>query len=95
MMVRGTIFRKKGTHHAPAVASYKVNAVIKNCTSRSAAAFQDRCLKNIPLVTFWIIAFHKHDIKVGETCTEDFENNLKQTSLSFLTALKIISIPKK
>lgn len=55
-----------GTYHAPAVASHEVNAVVKHCTARAAATFQDGSLQNIPLVTFWVIAFHEHDIKVGE-----------------------------
>lgn len=59
--------QKASTHHAPAVSSYKVNTVIKDCTARTAAALQDRSLEDIPLVTFRVIAFHKHYVEVGET----------------------------
>lgn len=55
------------TYHTPAVASHKVNAVIKDCTARATSTLQNGSLEYIPLVTFWVIAFHKHYIKVGET----------------------------
>lgn len=66
-------YRHKGrgmntdTYHTPAVASHKEDAVFKHCTARPTSTFQNGSLENIPLVTFWVIAFHEHDIKVGET----------------------------
>lgn len=59
--------QRAGTHHTPAVASYKVNTVIKDCTARATAALQNRSLEDIPLVTFWIVAFHQHYVEMRET----------------------------
>ena len=59
--------QKAGTHHTPAVASYKVNTVVKDCAARATATLQNRSLEDIPLVAFWIVAFHKHYVEMGET----------------------------
>lgn len=68
-----------GTHHTPAVASYKVNAVIQDCTARATAALQNGGLEDVPLVTFWVVAFHKHHVKMRETCMRVLrEENLCQ-----------------
>lgn len=70
---KGSTKRKKeeqftvGTYHAPAVASHKVNAVVKHRTTRTTSALQNGSLENVPLVPLWVIAFHEHYIKVGET----------------------------
>ena len=56
------------TYHTPAVTSNQENALVKNSTAGATAALQDRGLKDVPLVSFGIIALDQHHIKVGKSC---------------------------
>lgn len=49
-------------YHAPAVAPHEEDTVIQNSAARAAAALQDGCLQDVPLVSFWVVTLHQHYI---------------------------------